>query len=118
MLRSSHAHGLKVLRLKISLLVILALLSGCGWFHGAKPSGPKPPELIVTGVPAGALLLVDGVQSGDAQEAPNRTRVLTVAPGIHTVEVKIGDRIVYREGVDLASGDKRVITVLSGSSRD
>jgi hypothetical protein len=34
------------------------------------------------------------------------------------VEVKIGDRIVYREGVDLASGDKRVITVLSGSSRD
>jgi hypothetical protein len=97
---------------------MLALLSGCAWFHGAKPSGPKPPELIVTGVPAGAWVLVDGVQSGDAQEAPNRTRVLIVAPGTHTVEVKTGDRIVYRESTDVAAGDRRVITVLSGGSRD
>jgi hypothetical protein len=103
---------------KISLLVILALLSGCSWFHAAKPSSPKPPELIVTGVPAGALLLVDGVQSGDAQAPDNRTRVLSVAPGTHTVEVKTGDRIVYRESTDVAAGDRRVITVLSGSSRD
>jgi hypothetical protein len=103
---------------KISLLAMLALLSGCAWFHGAKPSGPKPPELIVTGVPAGAWVLVDGVQSGDAQEAPNRTRVLSVAPGTHTVEVKTGDRIVYRESTDVAAGDRRVITVLSGGSRD
>jgi hypothetical protein len=104
--------------LKIFILAMLVLLSGCGWFHRAKPMGPKPPELIVTGVPAGAWVLVDGVQSGDAQEAPNRTRVLTVAPGTHTVEVKTGDRIVYRESTDVAAGDRRVITVLSGSSRE
>jgi len=98
--------------------MMLALLSGCGWFHAAKPSAPKPPELIVTGVPAGALLLVDGVQSGEAQEADNRTRVLTVAPGTHTVEVKIRDSVVYRESTDVTAGDRRIITVLSGSSRD
>jgi hypothetical protein len=103
--------------LKLLVVVILALLSGCGWFHAAKPNPPKPPELIVTGVPAGALLLVDGVQSGDAQEADNRTRVLSVAPGAHIVEVKMGERIVYRESTDVAPGDKRVITVLSGNSR-
>jgi hypothetical protein len=98
--------------------MMLALLSGCGWFHAAKPSTPKPPELIVTGVPAGALLLVDGVQSGEAQEADNRTRVLTVVPGTHTVEVKIRDSVVYRESTDVTAGDRRIITVLSGSSRD
>jgi hypothetical protein len=98
--------------------MLSALLSGCGWFHAAKPSAPKPPELIVTGVPAGALLLVDGVQSGEPQEPDNRTRVLIVAPGSHTVEVKIRDSVVYRENTDVTAGGRRIITVLSGSSRD
>jgi len=31
--------------------------------------------------------------------------------------VKMGERIVYRESTDVAPGDKRVITVLSGNSR-
>jgi hypothetical protein len=75
-----------------------------------------PPRVIVTGVPAGSLLLVDGVQSGGAQEAGNRTRVLEVAPGTHTVEVKMGDSIVYRESTTVALGQKSVITVLSGNS--
>jgi hypothetical protein len=104
--------------LKISVLTMLALLAGCSWFHAAKPRAPKPPELIVTGVPSGALLLVDGVQSGEPQEPDNRTRVLIVAPGTHTVEVKMRDSVVYRESTDVTAGDRRIITVLSGSSRD
>jgi hypothetical protein len=108
----------RMLRVKILVLTLAVFLSGCGWFHGAKPSAPKTPEIIVTGVPAGALLLVDGVQSGGAQEPDNRTRVISVAPGTHLLEVKMGDSVVYRESADLASGDKRVITVLSGGSRD
>ena len=108
----------RMLRVKILVLALAVLLSGCGWFHGSKPGTPTAPEIIVTGVPAGALLLVDGVQSGGPQEPDNRTRALSVAPGIHVLEVKMGDSIVYRESADLASGDKRVITVLSGGSRD
>jgi hypothetical protein len=107
-----------VLRLKTFILAMVVFLSGCSWFHGAKPSGPKPPELILTGVPAGALLLVDGVQSGEAQEPPNRTRVISVTPGTHVVEVKMGDSVVYRESAEVAAGDRRVITVLSGNSRE
>jgi hypothetical protein len=72
--------------------------------------------VIVTGVPAGTLLFVDGVQTGQVQEAGNRTRVLEVAPGTHTVEVKMGDTVVYRESTSVAPGEKRVITVLSGNS--
>jgi hypothetical protein len=106
-----------VFRLKVSLLIALALLSGCSWFHRTKPA-PDPTELIVTGAPVGSLLLVDGVQSGHATEASNRTQILVVTPGTHTLEVKLTDVVVYREHTYAAPGSKVIITVLSGNSRN
>jgi hypothetical protein len=106
-----------VFRLKVSLLIALALLSGCSWFHRTKPA-PDPTELIVTGAPVGSLLFVDGVQSGHTTEAGNRTQVLLVTPGAHTLEVKLTDVVVYRENTYAALSSKVVITVLSGNSRN
>jgi hypothetical protein len=94
------------------------VLSGCSWFHRSKPPPPEPPELVVTGIAAGSVLFVDGVQAGQATESGNRSRVLDVAPGAHTLEVKRGDTVVYRESTYVGPGDKRVITVLSGDSRN
>jgi hypothetical protein len=101
--------------LKVSLLIVLVGLSGCSWFHASKPPAPEPPELIVTGVPAGAALFIDGVQIGQAMETNKRTQVLEVAPGTHTLEVRTGDTVAYRESTYVEPGDKRVITVLSGA---
>lgn len=106
------------LRLKVLLPFILLCLCGCSWFHRSKPAAPEPPELIVTGVPAGSVLFVDGVQIGQAAQGGGRSRVLDVAAGTHTVEVKTGDTVAYRESTYVGPGDKRVITVLSGNSRD
>ena len=106
-----------VSRLKITLLIVLVLLSGCSWFH-RKPPAPDPTEFIVTGAPVGSLLFVDGVQSGHATEASNRTQVLEVTPGMHTLEVKLGDSVTYRENSYVAARSKVVITVLSGNSRN
>ena len=103
--------------MKASFFIMLALLTGCGWFHRTKPA-PDRPELIVTGIPPGALVFVDVVQAGDAQDKSHRSRVLDVAPGTHTVEVKMGDTVTYRETSYAGPGDKRVITVLSGNSRN
>jgi hypothetical protein len=103
--------------LKSSLVIVLVCLSGCAWFHGKKPVVPDAPELVVTGAPAGSRLFIDGRQVGDTQEAGNRPRVVDVAAGSHTLEVKVGDAVVYREDTDVAPGEKRVITVLSGNSR-
>lgn len=96
---------------------MLALLSGCSWFHRTKPA-PARPELIVTGIPPGALIFVDGVQAGEAQDKSYRSRIIDVAPGMHTVEVKMGDTVTYRENAYAGPGDKRTITVLSGNSRN
>jgi len=95
---------------------VLVCLSGCSWFHQSKPPAPPQPELIVTGVPAGSMLFVDGAQT-EAVEG-SRSRVIQVAAGTHTVEVKMGDAVVYRESAYVGPGDKRIITVLSGNSRN
>jgi hypothetical protein len=88
-------------------------VSGCSWFH-RKPHAPLPAELVVTGAPAGALLLVDGAAAGQEVEA-KKPQILDVTPGTHIVEVKVGDTVTYRENTYVAAGEKRVIQVLSGA---
>ena len=105
-------------RLKIFIFATtLACLSGCSWFH-PRPQVPAPPELIVTGVPAGSIVFIDNVQSGQAAELSDKPQVLTVAAGEHILEVRTGSAVVYREQTYVGSGEKRVIKVLSGSSRE
>jgi hypothetical protein len=104
----------------VKLLILIAFLciSGCGWFHARKPAAPNPPELIVTGAPTGSVLFIDGVQAGPPTESTKRTHDLVVTAGTHTVEVRMGDNTVYREHTYVGPGDKRVIMVLSGVSRE
>jgi hypothetical protein len=104
-------------RSKASLLIALACLSGCSWFHARSPA-PDPSELIVTGAPTGSILFLDGVQAGQETEASNRPQMLEVAPGTHTLEVRMADTVAYRESTYVAQGEKRVVTVLSGTSRN
>jgi hypothetical protein len=115
-LRSDPSNG-GVCRLKKSILIAVALLAGCSWFHRSKPV-PDPPEIIVTGIAPGAFVYVDGVQVGDAQEKTYRSRIINVAPGTHVVEVKMGDTVTYHETAYAGPGDKRYVTVLSGNTRN
>jgi hypothetical protein len=98
---------------RILIVVALLCLSGCSWFHH-KPHVPPAAELVVTGAPAGAVLFVDGVQAGQEAEA-KKPQVLSVTPGTHTVEVRQGDTVTYRENTYVGAGDKRLIQVLSGA---
>jgi hypothetical protein len=109
---------MRVSRLKVSLLIVLALLSGCSWFHKGKPPVPDPTELIVNGAPVGSVLFIDGVQAGQPKEAGNRTQVVDVSPGAHTLEVRRDGSVAYRENTFVTSGKKVVITVLAGDSRN
>jgi len=78
---------------------------------------PDPPELIVTGAPAGSLVFVDGVQTGQAAPRNDQSQILDVAAGAHKVEIHLDDRVVYREDTYVGPGEHRVVIVLSGSSR-
>ena len=104
--------------MKIFILLTLMVLSGCSWFHRRPPPPAVPPELIVTGAPAGSIVFIDGTQRGPAAELNDRPQSLTVAEGTHVVEVQRGERIVYRENIYVKNGEKRVVTILSGSNRE
>ena len=95
----------------------LACLSACSWFGSRKQESPDPTELIVTGAPAGSLIFVDGLQTGQETAVSDHPQVLIVAAGAHKVEIHTGDKVVYREDTYVALGEHRVVTVLSGLTR-
>ena len=103
--------------MKIFVLMTLVCLSACSWFGSRKQQLPDPTELIVTGAPAGSLIFVDGLQSGQATAVSDHPQVLDVAAGAHKVEIHVEDRIVYREDTYVGLGERRVVTVLSGLPR-
>ncbi|MEO7207790.1 MAG: hypothetical protein ABI145_13605 [Steroidobacteraceae bacterium] len=103
--------------MKIFLIILLLCVSGCSWFH-RKPHAPDPTELVVVGAPVGSLVFVDGVQAGQAKDVANRPQEVEVAPGSHTLEVRMGDTVAYRENTYVKPGEKRVISVLSGTGRN
>lgn len=72
----------------------------------------------MTGVPAGSTLFVDGVQADQPSDGSNRTRVLEVSSGMHILEVRLGDTVTYREQAYVGAGERRVLSVLSGDSRN
>jgi hypothetical protein len=106
--------------LKYRYLIAVMFLSGCSWWHGnswfhKKPVPPEPTQLIVNGAPAGSILVIDGAQAGTENSSPGKPQVVAVAPGMHTVEVKVRDRIAYRESTYVAPGEKHPVVVLSGN---
>jgi hypothetical protein len=104
--------------LKNCIFLALLMLSACSWFHNKGPPPREPPQLIVTGAAADSIVFVDNIQKGQAAAANDKTQVVIVSEGAHTVEVRMGDRTVYRENVFVQNGEKRVVLVLSGSRRE
>ncbi len=104
--------------MRVLVLATLACLSACSWFGSRKPHPvPDPTVIIVTGAPVGSLVFVDGAQIGQAAANNDQSQVLDVAAGTHTVEIHMGDRVVYREDTYVGRGERRVVIVKSGSSR-
>ena len=98
-------------------MMTLACLSACSWFTSKKTRVPEPTEIVVTGAPAGSIVFVDGVQTGQAAALNDRPQILNVAAGPHKVEIHVGDAVVYREDTYVEPGEHRMVRVLSGSNR-
>jgi hypothetical protein len=103
--------------MKVFILMTLACLSACSWFGSRKQESPDPAEIIVTGAPGGSIIFIDGRQTGQATAVNDAAQVVTVAAGVHKVEIQAGGKMVYREDTDVGLGEHRVVTVLSGLPR-
>jgi hypothetical protein len=98
-------------------VIMLAFLSACSWFGARKPAVREPTELVITGAPLGSLVFIDGSQAGPSVSRNDQSEILDVSPGAHKVEIHVNDAIVYREDTYVGSGERRVVSVLSGLSR-
>jgi hypothetical protein len=78
---------------------------------------PDPTQIIVTGAPAGSIVFVDGLQTGQATAINDHPQALDVAAGAHKVEIHLGDAVVYREDTYVVLGEHRIVRVLSGLNR-
>jgi hypothetical protein len=96
--------------------VALVALSACGWFR-SKPAVPAPTQFLVTGAPAGSIVFVDGTASGEPNPQNGHPQVIDVAPGPHSVEIHLGDTVLYHEDTDALAHRKTLVRVLSGSGR-
>ena len=103
--------------MRVFVLVTLACLSACSWFSSRKTQLPDPTEIIVTGAPAGSIVFVDGLQTGQAVALNDHPQVLNVAAGAHKVEIHVADTVVYREDTYVSPGERHVVRVLSGLNR-
>ena len=103
--------------MKTFIILAVAMLSACSWFH-PKPRIPDPSQFLVTGAPKDSIVFVDDVQQGQAAESGGKPRLVDTTPGEHKVEIRFGDTVVYRENIYIKSGERRVVTVLSGSNRE
>ena len=106
--------------MKFLFLIPVVLLTGCSWLHGhswfhKQPVPPEPTQLVVNGAPFGSIVLIDGVQIGGENTSATKPQLLEVAPGMHTIEVKVHDKVAYRENTYVAAGEKHPVLVLSGN---
>jgi hypothetical protein len=96
----------------IAITLTLVCLSGCHWFRH-KPPAVVTSEYVVTGAPAGAIILIDGAPQGEPVEK-GRPQIVVSTPGSHLLEVKVSDRVTYSEQTYLNAGEQQAIRVLSG----
>jgi hypothetical protein len=92
-------------------------LSACSWWSHKRHAPPEPTEIIVNGAPVDSIVFLDGAQAAQPVQHSRSGQILQVPPGQHQVEVHVGDRVVYREEVYVASGDHYMVSVLSGWNR-
>ena len=80
--------------LAISLMILLA---ACSVPSTVVKTPDTRPSLAFEGAPEGAVLFLDGVRTGPANQYDGQPNVLRVEPGTHLVTIKRADGAVLLE---------------------
>jgi len=101
----------------VSIVLLLTALSACALPQTTVRTGSEQPSLIVKGAPTGTVLYVDGLAMGPAEQYNGDPNVLAVLEGVHQVEIRQGDAVLYHDKVFLTGGEMHPITLLPGASQ-
>jgi hypothetical protein len=95
-------------------LIVLTLMSACSGPISAVRVPDNRPAIAIQGAPADAILYVDGLSMGAAQQFDGRTQVLVLEPGPHKVEVIRRGKRVLSEQIFLGEEGTKTLTISEG----
>jgi len=95
----------------LGAVLILAVCSACSYPQGKVVRGDERPSIAVEGAPETAVLEVDGIVHGNAEDFNGDPKVLLIESGTHTVRVLDGDEVLLSQEVYVSSGETRVLTL-------
>jgi hypothetical protein len=95
--------------MKNALVVLMVtLLCGCAMPVTSVKSIDDRPALAFKGAPEGAILFVDGLNMGPANEYNGEPKILTVEPGTHTLRITANGSVIYEQRVFVESALKTI----------
>ena len=99
--------------MKYSLILfsIILLVSGCAYPTSGVRVLDKRPSIAIQNAPKDAILMVDGVNMGLANNYDGQDRALLVESGTHKIEVMNHGMPILSEQVFLGSGELKTFRV-------
>jgi hypothetical protein len=99
----------------VSIILLFGLISVMGACtypsRTIEQGGNMVTGIYFEGAPAGARLMLDGADAGEAAAFDGSAAILAVSPGTHNVVVTAGGREIYNEQVYVGSGSRVSIRV-------
>lgn len=96
----------------ILLFGFVSIINACTYpSRTIEQGGTLLTGIYFEGAPAGARLVLDGADAGEAAAFDGSAAILAVSPGTHNVVVTAGDREIYNEQVYVGSGSRVSIGV-------
>lgn len=93
--------------LPVALSCIL-LLGGCASPNTTVRTADDRPALAFQDAPKDALLFVDELSMGPANQYNGRPKVLMIEPGMHNVRVTVNSKILFEQRVFVESSTKTI----------
>lgn len=104
--------------MKSALILGIALaVSACALPETKVQTGSPQPGLFVQGAPAGAVLYVDGLSMGAANQFDGNPKVLTVLEGVHVLEIRQGTTVIFHDKALFSNGETHPIKLLAGGGQ-
>jgi hypothetical protein len=93
------------------LIISVLLTAGCAYPVSTTQQGGTDTTLTLSSAPAGARLLVDGADVGDAEQYTGGKFSVNVRPGKHRVAIVLNGETIYSSEVYAGAGANTEIEV-------
>ena len=91
--------------------MILVGLAGCAYPTSELRIPDDRPRLAIRGAPQDAILYVDGLAMGPAQQYNGQEAALLVEPGTHKIEVISKGKTLLQEKIFLGGGEQKTLNI-------